>query len=133
MRYTFELVSCAWDTRNSFAEHQGESPEEQQRLNKHLGIRLDVENGRADSIDAALNQVIDIINDETGSMFHGAVVKMVRGRRKTGEEVKGTAVQDLGAMYERFPSRKQEMLEDCPTFIFDRKQEVFLASPCTCS
>jgi hypothetical protein len=74
MHYTFELVSCAWDTRNSFAEHQDESPEEQQRLNKHLGIRLDVENGRADSIDAALNQVIDIINDETGSMFHGAVV-----------------------------------------------------------
>jgi len=127
MRYTFELLSCDWDTRSSFHEHQNERPEERQRLNNEFaGIHLDIEDGVADSIDQALNQVIDIINDETGSLFHKATVTLVLGRKDDGEEVNGIAIQDLGKMYERFPSRKQEVLKECPTFIFGRKQELSL-------
>ena len=127
MRYTFELLSCDWDTRSSFHEHQNERPEERQRLNNEFaGIHLDIEDGVADSIDQALNQVIDIINDETGSLFHKATVKLVRGRNEDGEEVNGIAIQKLGKIYERSPEHKQAVLEECPTFIFDRKQELSL-------
>ena len=128
MHYTFELHSCEWDTRSSFHEHQNERPEEQQRLNnEYVGIHLEVQEGYAESIDNALWALIDIINDKTGSMFHKATVRLVRGSKKEGERVSGVAIQDLGKLYERFPAKKELALEYCPTFIFDRKQELSLA------
>lgn len=75
MSFVFRLTAAEWDTRSSFCEHQNERPEEQAKLQEWFGQTFQVE--EADDLDDACQQLINVINDVTGSLFHNAQVKLL--------------------------------------------------------
>ena len=75
MSFVFRLTAAEWDTRSSFCEHQNERPEERRKLQVWLGKTFQVDD--ADDLDDACQQLINVINDVTGSLFHNAQVKLL--------------------------------------------------------
>lgn len=74
MSFVFRLTAAEWDTRSSFCEHQNERPEERRKLQVWLGKTFQVDD--ADDLDDACQQLINVINDVTGSLFHNAQVSL---------------------------------------------------------
>lgn len=75
MSFFFKLNAAEWDTRSSFRQHQNECPEEQKKLQVWVGETFRVDD--ADDFEDACHQLINVINDVTGSLFHNAQVKLL--------------------------------------------------------
>jgi hypothetical protein len=80
MSFIFQLNAAEWDTRSSFCEHQNERPGERRKLQVWLGQTFQVDD--ADDLDDACQQLIDVINEVTGSMFHNAQVQFLGNASK---------------------------------------------------
>ena len=118
MSFIFQLNAAEWDTRSSFSEHQNERPEEQAKLQEWLGKSFQVDD--VDDLDDACQQLINVINDATGSLFHNVQVKLLCNTSAKGiskefvQEMKlsARAAQHMRAEYgENFIAHRRQLLQ----------------------